>query len=252
MNNKLKIIIIFIFLFGIVFSLFKIITWKIDNDENEMIQEKTKKLIIDENKDKVKEENKNESLEEKYNIDFKKLKEQNTDTIAYLKVNGTDIDYIVVKGKDNDYYLHHNFEKKYNIAGWVFADYHNKYDNQDKNLVIYGHNMQNGSMFGTLKNILNEEWYSNEDNHKIVLVTESGTYIYKVFSTYSIKPENYYIKTDFNSDDEYNEFISILKSRSIYNYDTDLNDTAQILTLSSCTARGTKRVVLHARLISKI
>lgn len=50
-------------------------------------------------------------------------------------------------------------------------------------------------MFGTLKNILNKDWYENEENHKVILVTEKGTYYYQVFSIYSRKPEDYYINT---------------------------------------------------------
>ena len=68
--------------------------------------------------------------------------------------------------------MNHNFEKKYNIAGWIFADYKNNFDKTDKNIVIYGHNRKDGSMFGTLKNILKEEWYSNEENFVIDFITE--------------------------------------------------------------------------------
>lgn len=57
-------------------------------------------------------------------------------------------------------------------------------------------------MFGTLKKILNNDWYENEDNYKIVLVTENGTYYYQVFSTYTIKPEDYYINTEFKNNDD--------------------------------------------------
>ena len=155
----------------------------------------------------------------------------------------------MVKGNDNSYYLKHNFEKKWNVAGWIFGDYHNKFDESDKNLIIYGHNTKDGSMFGTLKNVLNKDWYENEENHKVVLVTEKGTYYYQVFSTYSIKPEDYYINTEFKDNDEFDKFIKKLKSRSIYDYGIEVSGEDKILTLSSCIGDGTKRVVLHAKLI---
>lgn len=104
-------------------------------------------------------------------------------------------------------------------------------------------------MFGTLKNVLNKEWYEKEENHRVVLVTENGTYYYKVFSTYSIIPEDYYINTIFNNDDEYHKFIDIIKSRSNYDYNVEVNTSDKILTLSSCIGDGKKRVVLHAKLI---
>ncbi len=109
--------------------------------------------------------------------------------------------------------------------------------------------MKDGSMFETLKDTLTKEWYENKENHIITLVTEQKTYKYQVFSTYSIIPEDYYINTSFNNNYEFEEFINKLKSRSVYDYNTDLNDTKSILTLSSCLGDGSKRVVLHAKLI---
>ena len=243
---------ILIFVFALIcigmaiYSIINIINWKKDVDENEKVQEKMENIITI--IEPIEDENQEEQ-EVKYDIDFQLLKETNEDTIAYIKVNNTNIDYIIVKGEDNSYYLKHNFEKKWNVAGWIFADYHNKFDESDKNIIIYGHNTKDGSMFGTLKKILNNDWYENEDNYKIVLVTENGTYYYQVFSTYTIKPEDYYINTEFKNNDEFDKFIKKLKSRSIYDYKVEVSGEDKILTLSSCIGNGTKRVVLHAKLI---
>ena len=106
-------------------------------------------------------------------------------------------------------------------------------------------------MFGTLKSTLNEDWYKNEENHIVVFVTEKGTYYYQVFSTYSIKPEDYYINTVFKTDDEFNDFIKTIKSRSIYDYGIEVSKEDKILTLSSCISDGSKRVVLHAKLLKE-
>lgn len=106
-------------------------------------------------------------------------------------------------------------------------------------------------MFGTLKDILNKDWYENEENHKVVLVTESGTYYYQVFSTYSIKPEDYYINTEFKDNDEFSEFIKTIKSRSVYDYGVEVTKDDKILTLSSCIGDGSKRVALHGKLIKE-
>ena len=230
-------IFIIICLIGLIYSLINIINWKKDVDDNKDILEEIKENIItNEENDLIK-------------IDFKSLKEKNSDTIAYIKVNGTNIDYVVVKGKDNSYYLNHNFNKEYNIAGWIFSDYHNKFDETDKNIVIFGHNTKNGSMFGTLKNVLDKSWQDNKDNLEITLVTEKGQYKYQVFSTYSIIAEDYYINTLFNSDDEYSRFVNEISSRSNYDYNVEVNSNDKILTLSSCIGDGKKRVVLHAKLI---
>ena len=242
-KRKLKkwviITLVILFLIGIIYSSYNIIIWKLDVDKNKEVKRNIDKKI------KIKIDND----ETKYKIDFKSLKEINPDTIGYINVNNTNIAYVVVKGENNKYYLKHNFEKKYNIAGWIFADYHNKFDESDKNIIIYGHNTKDGSMFGTLNKVVTKEWYKNKENYSIVLVTEKATYNYQVFSTYTINSEDYYIRTEFNND--FYEFINKLKNRSVYDYNIEVNENDKILTLSSCTGSGEGRVVLHAKLINK-
>ena len=238
-KKKVLNILSIIFTIGIIYSSINLIQWRVNVDENKKVKETIQKsIVVNKKKDEFK-------------IDFKTLKEQNPDTIAYLKVNNTKIDYIVVKTKDNSYYLKHNFEKKWNIAGWIFGDYHNRFDGTDDHLVIYGHDTKDGSMFGTLKNVLNKDWYENPDNYQVTLVTEKGNYKYQVFSTYSIEQEDYYINTEFYSAKEFSDFVKTIKSRSIYNYGTEVNENDKILTLSSCLGDGSKRVVLHAKLIKE-
>ena len=230
-----------LFLVGSIYYSYKIVLWKLHVDDNDKIQKKINDSIkITEPKDS------NEEII--YDIDFNILKKRNPDTIAYIKVNNTNINYVVVKGQDNNYYLKHNYDKKWNVAGWIFGDYRNKYDGFDKNLIIYGHNMKDGSMFDSLKKTITKEWYENEDNHIVTLVTEDNTYYYRVFSTYSILAEDYYIKTSFKNDKEYNTFLNTLKKRSVYKYNIDLTSEDRILTLSSCIGDGKRRVVLHAKL----
>ena len=242
-GNIIAFIILLICLISIIFSVYKIIEWKINVDKNNEIQEDLKEHIdINNTVDKK---------ERKYNIDWKSLKEKNSDIVAYLKVNGTNIDYVVVKGNDNSYYLNHNIYKEYNIAGSIFMDYHNKLDGKDRNIVIYGHNTSDGSMFGTLKNTLNKDWYENEENREIVLATEDEEYYYQVFSTYSVKPNNYYINTQFDNDKKFDSFIKDLKVKSIYNYNVEVSKEDKILTLSSCYGNSSRRVVLHAKLIKR-
>ena len=157
----------------------------------------------------------------------------------------------MVQGNDNDYYLKHNYNKNKNVSGWIFADYHNRFDDTDKNIIIYGHNTRDGSMFGTLKNVLTNNWQQTDNNLIITLVTEKDTYYYKVFSTYEIIPEDYYLKTEFKDTNEFDRFINKIKDRSNYNYNIEVNPSDKILTLSSCTIGGKTRVVLHAKQIIK-
>ncbi len=235
-NNLIVLIVFLLCLVGLIYSSYKIIKWKLDVDKNNQIKDKIKNKITI-------------SKDNKYVIDFKSLKEINPDTIAYIKVNNTNIDYIVVKGKNNNYYLNHNFNKEYNIDGWVFMDYRNKLDGTDKNIIIYGHNTKDNSMFDTLKYVLTKSWQANIDNQIITLVTEQKEYKYQVFSTYEIKPEDYYLTTNFKSVNNYLYFLDKIKSRSNYNYKVKLDKDDKVLTLSSCLGEGQTRVVLHAKLI---
>lgn len=234
-KKVIPIIILILSITGIIYYSTKIIKWNNNVNENKKIKEDHKKLI------KV-------DKDDNYIIDFKKLKEINPDTVAYIKVNNTNIDYSVVKANDNDFYLNHNFNKEYNVAGWIFADYHNIFDGSDKNIILYGHDTKDGSMFETLKYTLNKDWQENKDNKIVTLVTEQGTFKYEVFSTYTIKPEDYYINTNF-TDEEFKNFVSELAKRSFYDYNTSIEDTTDILTLSSCYEYGKKRIVLHAKKI---
>ena len=244
-KRKLKKKMILPLILFIIFSLIKIIIWFTYNNENKSIKNE-----IDEYIQVIKEDKEDDTTKEQILVDFDKLTKQNEDAIAYLKVNGTNIDYVVVKGNDNEYYLKHNFNRNYNDAGWIFADFRNTFTKYDKNIVIFGHNTIDGSMFGTLRNILNKSWYTDSNNHIITLITKTETLEYKVFSTYMIEPEEYYINTQIE-DSEFDEFIKTLKKRSFYNYNTDISKASQILTLSTCINNASKRVVLHAAKIDE-
>ena len=243
-KNKTNIPIIILMIFFIILLFFsgtKIVIWYMNNQNNKKISDEIAEFVtVDETK---------EDDEEKYVVDFEKLKEKNSDIVAWLKVKGTNIETTVVKSTNNDYYLTHNFNKEYNSAGWIFADYKNKVDGTDKNLVIYGHNMRDDSMFGSLKWVINEDWYNNEDNKYITLVIENETQIYEVFSVYQIEEEDYYIQTNFNTEKEFSTFLETIKKRSKKDFNVDVNKEDNILTLSTCANNNKYRVVLHAKKI---
>lgn len=235
-KNKILITLIQIVLIVvIIFSGIKIIEWIKSNKKN--------KDIMSEIKENVVINNEMDSNNEEYKIDFAKLKQKNSDAIAWIKVNGTDIDFPVVKGTDNSYYLTHNFDKEKNKAGWIFADYRNKFDGTDKNIIIYGHNMKNGSMFASLKDVIKEEWYNNENNKYIALITENENCKYQVFSVYQIETEEYYLQTNISN---FKEFVEKIKGRSKKDFNVDIKETDSILTLSTCADNTKYRVVLHA------
>ena len=212
-----------------------IISWYRENSANKEVMDNIYQDTIETNE---------ETGEEK--IDFAKLKAKNADIRGWLKVNNTNVDYPVVQSTDNSYYLTRNFNGESNLAGWVFADYRVKNDGTEKNYVIYGHNMKDGSMFGSLKKTLNSDWYNNQDNMIITYETEIGISSYKVFSVYEIPVETYYTNRTFSSDAEYQKFLDTLKSRSKKDFGVKLTPSDKILTLSTCASNSNNRYVVHA------
>lgn len=257
------IIVYFIFVLSIIMFITMsviLINW---NNDNKNIKEETKEInsiIKNENNDNNNNEEINinppsnvsndywDFIKTPFNdINFEKLLTINTDTVAWVKVNNTNINYPVVQSTDNEYYLTHSFKNKNNDAGWIFMDYRNT-NFKDKNTIIYGHSRLDRSMFGSLKNILTKSWYTNKDNHIIYVSTPTENSLWQVFSTYSIETENYYLTTNFSSNNEYEKFLTTLTNRSIYNYNATPNINDKILTLSTCHNK-TEKIVLHAKLI---
>lgn len=184
------------------------------------------------------------------NVDFTELKEKNSHTKGWIQVGGTNVNYPFVQTKDNKYYLTRSFDKKYNSAGWVFLDYRNNIDDLDKNTIIYAHSRLDKSMFGSLKNTLKNSWLNNKENHVIKLSSEKENTLWQIFSIYHIPTTNDYIQVQFNDNNEFMNWTSMLTDRSINNFNTVVGENDKILTLSTCYGDDEKLVV-HAKLIKK-
>lgn len=184
-------------------------------------------------------------------IDFLQLQEINSDVVGFIKVENTNISYPIVKSSDNNYYLNHSFTNEKNDAGAIFLDYRNDLDNLSKNTIIYGHGRIDNSMFGSLDNLLEEEWLKNKDNYYIKISTPKNKMIFKIFSVYTIEKESYYLKTYFSNSKYFKTFLETIMKRSIFNFKTNVNTNDKILTLSTCKDNYGKRIVVHAKMIKK-
>lgn len=235
-TKKIIVLIRIILIIVIIYASVEITKWFLDNKKNDDIMNEITEFSTQNSGDGNNE------------INFEKLREINSDTIAWLKVNNTNVNSPVVKTTDNDYYLTHNFKKETNRAGWIFMDYRNQLDGSDKNIIIYGHNMRNGAMFGSLLNTLTEKWQENEENRHITLTINNEVNNYLIFSVYQIEDENYYIKTSFE-ENKFGNFVNKLKERSKKNFGVDVNENDKILTLSTCGNDSKYRVVIHAKKI---
>ncbi len=262
-NNQkiLKYILIIIFLSIILFSIYTILTWCIDNykiqkinkdiDENTYININSQKgELVNPPKDKDSDYYYYKSLPF-YQVSFSALSSFNKDTVAFIHMKNTNIKYPVVQTSDNSYYLKHSFNKSENNAGWIFMDYRNNINDLDDNTIIYGHARLDETMFGTLKNTLSYNWQNNQDNYVIFLSTPKENMIFQIFSIYKIKSESYYITTNFKNNQEKKKWLDTMKKRNIAPIDTKVNLNDKILTLSTCQNYKDGRIVIQAKLIKK-
>lgn len=183
-------------------------------------------------------------------VSFPDLRNNNSDVVAWIVVDGTNINYPIVQTDNNDYYLYHDINGTSKISGWTFMDYRNSVSMLDQNTIFYGHNLLNKTAFGSISNIFTDDWFYSS-SHKIIVATEYGRFVYQIFSNYYIEPEVYYLQNNFSSNAAYQEFLDTLKGRSIYDYGVDLGVNDRIITLSTCTEDNTGRKVVHAKLINE-
>ena len=251
-----------IFLVVIIFSIYTIVNWLHDNHNTkqtlQQIEEITQVSEIEDNSN-TELINQPEQPESDYwyyvkfpliQVDFQDLLKKNKDTVAWIQVNNTNINYPVVQTTNNDYYLTHSYDNSVNEAGWVFMDYRNSPDFSGNNTILYAHSRLDKSMFGSLSRVLKSSWYENKDNHIIKLSTPTENTLWQIFSVYKIKEESYYITTNFSNEDSYQSFLDTIKNRSKYDFNTELNISDHILTLSTCYS-DTERTVVHAKLIKQ-
>lgn len=184
------------------------------------------------------------------NVNLNYYIQKNPETVGWIQVNGTNINYPIVKHSDNDYYLEHDFYKRKTNIGWIYADYRNNFQSFDSNTIIYGHNLINRTMFGSVPYLLQKNWFKDEYKQYIKISTKTTNTIWQIFSVYKIEPTTDYLQTNFNSTENYQEFLNTLKNRSVHQFNIELNDKDKIITLSTCDDIGTKRVVVHAKLIN--
>lgn len=172
---------------------------------------------------------------EERKIDFAALQEKNNEIVAWLYVPGTQVDYPICRGEDIDYYLHHNAEKESNILGALFVPPENEGTLNDAHIIIYGHNMRQGQMFGELSNYENEEFF--KENPYVYLYTPQQKRTYKIYSVYRCEPSSptYTVGFLFETK-EYRDWQSFSVSQEMYETGTEtlLQGESQVLTLSTC------------------
>ena len=177
-------------------------------------------------------------------VDWAALKKINKDIVGWLYIGALDVSYPVVQGENDEYYLHRTFEKQDNFAGAIFVEAENKGDFTDPNTIVYGHNMNNGSMFGSLKKLTNEEKYK-EDPYFWIL-TPAGNYRYRMFSIHVTGVTSDVYTLFRGVDKKFTDWCQKMAEASTVKIQEEkFNLHSRVVTLSTCTGDDSTRYVVQ-------
>lgn len=182
-------------------------------------------------------------------VSFQNLYNENNDYLFWLYIPNTKIDYPVMMSRDNKDYLHSSFYKEKLYAGTLFIDaLSSKRENQD-NLIVYGHNMKDGSMFGTLKKWRSEKYFNEHKFIEIYTETEKRVYLIFAVREVSSNMDLLHYKLDGFTNEEY---IQDARNNNIHFREfEDQYKNNQIMTLSTCMSNDAKRLIINAVLLYK-
>lgn len=166
-------------------------------------------------------------------INFDSLLEINPKTVGWIQLEDSAINYPVAQADDNSFYLSHLWNGEYNVSGCIFLDATNEASFSDRNSVLYGHNMKNGTMFAELSKFKDQAYY---DAHAIIrLYTPERDYVVKLFSGYISSGWGNAWRTSFLDEAEFTQWLDDQKARSLFQSDVVPSVHDRILTLSTCT-----------------
>ena len=180
-------------------------------------------------------------------VDFDALAEKNGDIIAWLYSEDTPINLPVVQSTDNDYYLRRMIDGTWNSSGSLFADCRNASDFSDQNTIIYGHNMKNDEMFGTLPNYKDQSYY---DEHPVMwLLTPNGDYKIELVAGYVTETTSDVYSFDQSEEAVFSTVQQVIEN-STFTTDAVIHQGDRFLTLSTCSYEyDNARYVLIGRLV---
>lgn len=188
--------------------------------------------------------------------DYQGLYNLNKSMVGWIKIDGTTIDYPVMQTKNQDYYLNHNFDQEKDNNGSIFIDADCSIWPRSQNLIIYGHNMKSGKMFGSLKGYKSKDYF---EKHPVILfdtLYEKGEYqVMYVFSEV-VHDEievtfKYYQFINANSETEYTSYMKDMAAMSLYDTGVTSEYGDALITLSTCDySEGSERFVVVAKKIN--
>jgi sortase B len=188
------------------------------------------------------------------------LRKENLDVAGWLRVTGTKIDYPVMQAEadEPEFYLHHNIKRKYALSGALFAAENCDMERPSDNVVIFGHHMKAGTMFGALKRFESKDFAVKPD--RIHLYTVRGWERYDVVAVYKVSvsdgqkpPFNYHGIADFRDETEFSEYMTNVEKHKLFDTGVTAIFGDKLLSLSTCEySRRDGRLVVVAKRISLV
>ena len=175
----------------------------------------------------------------------------NSQGIGYIYIPSIDCRLPMVQGDDNDYYLTHTFNKEYSANGCLFEDYRINGGLSASQIIIYGHNMRNGAMFGKLKNYQDYSFWNNSGNDVLYIYTGNVIKEYKIFSCYISETISDTYTFNFPTLESMRDYAVNMKAKSMYDTGVDVSTATQVITLSTCTNDGEQRFIVHGMYVGE-
>lgn len=175
----------------------------------------------------------------------------NSQGIGYIYIPSIDCRLPMVQGDDNDYYLTHTFNKEYSANGCLFEDYRINGGLSASQIIIYGHNMRNGAMFGKLKNYQDYSFWNNSSNDVLYIYTGNVIKEYKIFSCYISEAISDTYTFNFPTLESMRDYAVNMKAKSMYDTGVDVSTATQVITLSTCTNDGEQRFIVHGMYVGE-
>ncbi len=175
----------------------------------------------------------------------------NSQGIGYIYIPSIDCILPMVQGDDNDYYLTHTFNKEYSANGCLFEDYRINGGLSASQIIIYGHNMRNGAMFGKLKNYQDYSFWNNSGNDVLYIYTGNVIKEYKIFSCYIGEAISDTYTFNFPTLESMRDYAVNMKAKSMYDTGVDVSTATQVITLSTCTNDGEQRFIVHGMYVGE-
>ena len=184
-----------------------------------------------------------DSWDSMIDVDFDSLQQINPDVVAWIYVEGTDISYPILYSGDDETYLRTTMEGESAKAGSIFLEGYNYPDFKDSHSIIYGHNMRNLSMFGTLKYYKSEEGYMDEHRY-FQIITPDSKMRYEIFSYFDTEAASWVYAVPYSDCEEFEDYISELLRHSYEVADTEeVTSADRVVTLSTCSTSGMRFTV---------